>query len=521
MLFWREKLRDPGWLVPVLALTLACAALFAGETWIAQSRSQAMVSAAADQSRLLSSVESKVDGVGRSIELALGSIDQSIGRSGSESPLQDAMIAGISSRLRLVSDGMIALRLIDVDGGVYFYPYPEHPPRVNVRDREYFRLGLASAPGTLFFGVPIRSRLTGRWGLPLIRRLENRHEGIALACAVLDMESLSRFVGQVEPGHGDVVTLTRVDGTVLGRWPDSGSGAAIGHRSDLAPSGERLNSVRHGVFIQMISPMDGRRKLVSYATLERYSVVVTVSTPLAEILAATERTALLIRGGVAAFIVFELLALAAVWRLLQRLHRRESRLADVVREKTASMALLSQRTIDLEATRESLERLSITDPLTGLYNRRHFIDMVERTLAVAQREGQPLTLLYLDIDYFKHVNDNYGHVAGDVTLQVLAGVMRGGLRPGDDLARIGGEEFAILLPDAGIHQAQAVAERVRSEVEAKVVATGEGDVSVTISIGGAVASACDTPTSLLKRADSALYQAKQQGRNRVVFSADC
>jgi diguanylate cyclase (GGDEF)-like protein len=140
---------------------------------------------------------------------------------------------------------------------------------------------------------------------------------------------------------------------------------------------------------------------------------------------------------------------------------------------------------------------------------------------VAQRDEQPLTLLYLDIDHFKQVNDNFGHVAGDLTLQVLADVMRGGLRPGDDLARIGGEEFAILLPETGAGAARAVAERVRSEVERMVVETGEGRLSVTISIGGAVSAACDTPASLLKRADGALYQAKQQGRNRVVFSAGC
>lgn len=519
MVPWRVTLREPGWLVPVLALVLACAALFAGETWIAQSRRQAMESAAADQARLLSSVVSKIDGTSRGIELALGCVDQAIGRGHGEFPLDDPMISDISARLGAVSDGMIALRLIDADGGVYFYPDPVRPARLNIRDREYFRAGLAAAPGALAFGMPIRSRLTGKWGLPLVRRLEHGHGGIVLASAVLDMDALKRFVGQVQPGRGDVVALMRPDGAVLGRWPDPGQ--ALGRQFDLTQIGEQLGHARHGRFVQLRSPLDGSRKLVSYATLDRYPVIVTVSTSLTAILAQTEHSVPAIRGGVAAFILFELLALAAVWRLLRRLHGRELKLADVVREKTLNMELLSQRTRDLEATRLSLERLSITDPLTGLFNRRHFIDTVERTLAVAQRDEQPLTLLYLDIDHFKQVNDNFGHVAGDLTLQVLADVMRGGLRPGDDLARIGGEEFAILLPETGAGAARAVAERVRSEVERMVVETGEGTLSVTISIGGAVSAACDTPASLLKRADGALYQAKQQGRNRVVFSAGC
>jgi diguanylate cyclase (GGDEF)-like protein/PAS domain S-box-containing protein len=166
---------------------------------------------------------------------------------------------------------------------------------------------------------------------------------------------------------------------------------------------------------------------------------------------------------------------------------------------------------------ENLREMATTDSLTGLFNRRHFWDLSERELARAKRAYHAVSLLMIDLDHFKSVNDTYGHEVGDRVLKLVADVVLGNLREIDVMGRIGGEEFAVLLPDTGLSDAVMVAERLREAVSREEVASDKGRVSITISIGVAGGSG-DPPDleTLLRQADDALYAAKRKGRNRVV-----
>ena len=171
-----------------------------------------------------------------------------------------------------------------------------------------------------------------------------------------------------------------------------------------------------------------------------------------------------------------------------------------------------------ERMAEELRIRAQTDALTGLPNRRHFFD-VGLAAAAATGAGSTLSALLLDIDHFKAINDSFGHPVGDEVLRELASRCRGLLRAHDLMARIGGEEFAVLLPETKPAEAAEIAERLRAAFAGKPVATEGGAVTVTISLGGAaLTSTAESFEALLKRADVALYEAKRSGRDRVVFS---
>lgn len=172
-----------------------------------------------------------------------------------------------------------------------------------------------------------------------------------------------------------------------------------------------------------------------------------------------------------------------------------------------------------EAT-EELRLLATVDELTGLPNRRHFLGRLEQELARARRDGTPLCLATVDIDHFKRINDNHGHPAGDAVLRTIAAVIREKLRIEDSPARLGGEEFALLLPNTRPHQAQRVCERLRAAIAARVIELpGAAAVRVTLSTGVAALAAGDDPNELMRRSDAALYDAKEHGRNQVRLAA--
>lgn len=172
----------------------------------------------------------------------------------------------------------------------------------------------------------------------------------------------------------------------------------------------------------------------------------------------------------------------------------------------------------LQGLIDGLCELSLKDPLTGLANRRHFRAVLEREIDRVTRSGEAALLLMLDIDHFKKVNDTRGHACGDAALHGLASTLEHNLRRHDLIGRLGGEEFAVFLPDTALGQAMQLAERLRKQVAITAMAApGEPEpIRITISIGLAMLSGQESLESLLARADDALYQAKREGRNRVV-----
>jgi two-component system cell cycle response regulator len=165
--------------------------------------------------------------------------------------------------------------------------------------------------------------------------------------------------------------------------------------------------------------------------------------------------------------------------------------------------------------------LAVTDELTGLYNRRYFDRHLNVMLGKAHEQERDMALMILDIDHFKAVNDNHGHDVGDAVLREFAARLKRNIRGVDLACRFGGEEFVVLMPDTDTSQAEAVAERVRQSMAEKTFEVGTArPLSVTVSVGVSIReNLVDTPESLIKRADVALYRAKREGRNRVIFDA--
>ena len=194
-------------------------------------------------------------------------------------------------------------------------------------------------------------------------------------------------------------------------------------------------------------------------------------------------------------------------------------------EVTVGATTINDRRIHVGVVRDITERkayerklmdLATTDPLTATQNRRAFLDAAQEIFSLAKRYGHPLSLLMIDADHFKAINDGYGHQVGDMVLVRLAQVTRSCLRTTDRLGRFGGEEFVVLLPESDQDSAIEVAERLLTVVRAQLVADGKGgEVTFTVSIGiGSLTSQMMTFNDLLRTADVALYEAKGQGRNR-------
>ena len=209
-------------------------------------------------------------------------------------------------------------------------------------------------------------------------------------------------------------------------------------------------------------------------------------------------------------------ALTAVALLLGGIYRWRLRL--LRHQQAELMRLVRERTQQLEEANRKLAQISYLDAVTNVANRRSFEEELTMEWRRSMRTGSRLSLLMIDIDGFKAFNDALGHQAGDACLRTVATIIDEGVkRAGDIVARYGGEEFAVLLPDTEPAGAAALAERIRAAVEGRGIEHPANACSVTVSIGVATLQASENgePSSLVRAADAALYQAKNDGRNLV------
>jgi diguanylate cyclase len=195
---------------------------------------------------------------------------------------------------------------------------------------------------------------------------------------------------------------------------------------------------------------------------------------------------------------------------------------DVASTNETLDARLKETRSEIETLRETLEAVrieSLTDALTGVSNRKHFEETLIRAIERAGQDRSPLALIVIDIDHFKRFNDTYGHLTGDQVLKLVGMTMREVVKSKATLARFGGEEFAIILPETTMQPARALADTIRQSVMSRELvkrSTGESLGKVTISAGVAVLREGDTAVSLLERADQCMYMGKRMGRNRTV-----
>lgn len=184
---------------------------------------------------------------------------------------------------------------------------------------------------------------------------------------------------------------------------------------------------------------------------------------------------------------------------------------------TAERARISNLLLEVEKKNDSLAEMTNRDPLTGVYNRRYLAEFFEKEQDICARTGSKICVMMLDLDYFKQVNDSYGHGFGDEVLIAFTKAVQGSLRRYDLLARLGGEEFAVVLHNIALEEAREIAERIREAVQAMVF---RNNLRVTVSIGLVQSFAGETMDSILRRADQCLYAAKEQGRDRIVAQGD-
>lgn len=444
-----------------------------------------------DLERMARVVEEQTRNELSKIQLFLTLVDSHYREHPNLDPRNDPELEQFIQQLRSISNGGVDIRLVTTKGDIYTTSGEGTVPLANVADRDYVKAQKNPETRGFYIGRPILSRITGHWTLPISFPLADSPGDILLLSAAIDSLSLERLydAGRPRP-HGSIALLHR-DGTILVHAPIDQR--LIGLSVADSKQWQILKAhPRDGVRLDQ-SLVDGTPKLAAYVALDDFPLVVVVTASLEDILAQWQKfLGVVLKIGVLLTAVVLLLA-----------HH------------------LILRVGELSVTRNELEKMAQTDPLTGLFNRRHFWIRGAAEIARISRYARPLSALAIDLDHFKQINDRYGHSAGDEALRWFAKTLGGSLRQADIAARLGGEEFSVLLPETTLDNAERLAERIRLALAATPVTAGDETFSITASIG--VAGTGDTKTtleSLLARADQALYQAKNGGRNRTVVAAN-
>jgi diguanylate cyclase len=214
---------------------------------------------------------------------------------------------------------------------------------------------------------------------------------------------------------------------------------------------------------------------------------------------------------------------AQVKEIVDTLVKSTREMRDTNKALEERLALSKTEISNLQHSLDAIRAESLTDPLTGLGNRKYFDRSIDSAVQSALASGEPLSLLMFDIDHFKSFNDSYGHLTGDQVLRLVGMSLKQTIKGQDITARYGGEEFAVVLPNTALRQALTVADHIRRTVmskELKKKSTGEILGRVTISVGVSILKPGDDTDSLIERADACLYAAKRNGRNRVICEVD-
>ncbi|MBF0265665.1 MAG: GGDEF domain-containing protein [Gammaproteobacteria bacterium] len=365
-----------------------------------------------------------------------------------------------------------------------------HPvKRVNVQERKYFNYHKNHMSLKLRISQPSISKITKERVIYLTKRLNDSDGNFAGLVGVhLRLNHFDNLYRQLNLPPGGTVTLIREDGWGIFRFPliDTFFDKSIAGR----PLYQQMLLQKQGHLISPKSPYDGYSRIAGYKYNNRFALVNIISVTVDSILYEWHKN------------VIQVSVIAAIGSFFVIL-----------------LGLFTSKQIRnlVRAISESLH-----DPLTGMWNRRYFDERLHEEWKRAIRSNFSISIIYLDIDYFKQYNDHYGHNLGDQCLKSVATCIKENiLRSGEITARIGGEEFAIVLPSSDEKSALAVAEKVRSKIEKLAIPHHKSLVSqvVTISLGVAttIPQKGDLSEQLVENADKALYQSKENGRNQVTI----
>lgn len=417
---------------------------------------------------------------------------------------------------------------------------PGSPVGLDLSDRPYFQ---AALEGRRYVSDVLRGRSSGADVVIVsspVNDAQGRFRGLVFGAIRLD--TVLRYLQTVHWEGSSRTFLLKAGGELLSRPDAAGSGLA----QDLR--GLRPGDAIFDHALARTQPQDiyrnhaGRRVVGAYTWLldGRWLLVGEIPETAIYALHAGVLGAPL-AGAVVLFLVFGPLTLRlarSLERPLQRLVEHSNKIEggdyevacspepdssdpEEVRSLNVAYCLMVERVRD---ALEALRQASLTDPLTGAPNRKLLLQEGPRLIEASRRAGRPVSLLMLDLDHFKTVNDTWGHAAGDMTLKAFVEVLGRRVRQSDIFARVGGEEFAVLAPNAGPDEARELAERIRSTVERLAIPVGEGArtdlLHVTVSVGVGSLAVPDLDGKALEKlmtcADKALYQAKAEGRNAVL-----
>lgn len=460
-----------------------------------QSRRHDLASAEEDSANLTRAMAQQAEDTFMKADLVLTSLADWIQADGFNGEQQQLLRKTFARRVQALSQ-LHGVFLFDQNGQWVVTSFEDLTRGAGVDDREYFRFHQQNVSSIAHIGPAIRSRKNGEWIIPVSKRV-NDENGVfrGVLMAGIKMSYFDQFFESFSIDNDGSMFLALSDGTLLARRPfveaQIGKSLAKGEIFTKYLAGATSGNA------MIPSVLDDTVRLHGFRQLDAYPVVVS---------AASSKDAILKDWYATAFHSTVIVALVVLGvGLFGWVFVRQVRVGERIEK-------------DLRKAQEALKLIATHDSLTGLGNRRLFEQSLDIEFGRGARQSTPLSLILLDIDYFKLYNDAYGHVAGDHCLaQVAKAVKSCCQRPTDLAVRYGGEEFAVLSSDTDIHGAMAIAEQIRRSVMAQDIRhSGSPYGFVTVSLGcyAFVPTGRDDKEVFIKRADAALYQAKHSGRNR-------
>jgi len=452
---------------------------------------------------LTQALETYSEGIVRQSSLLLLGLVERLETEGS-GPAQIERFTSLINRQQPLMPQLSGVTVYDNQGNWLMSSNRPIPAGANSRDRAYFVHHRNDPSRETFIGPPIQSRSNQEWVITVSRRFNDAQGQFAGVVAVtLGIENFLRLFGKIDVGQDGAIGLSYTDGTMLVRYPFREQD--MGRNFSKSPIYAKYLVDQSVGTASFTSSLDGVERLYAFRKSDVLPLVTTVALGKQESLAAWRMEALL-----SAVVVSGLLGLTGLigWFLILDIRRRTQVEAQLL---TTQQQLLSSN--------GQLELLAMKDALTGLANRRCFDESLAREARRAQREGTSLALLMLDIDYFKRFNDAYGHVAGDACLQTVGRILEECVRrPSDLVARYGGEEIAVIMPNTSTEGAVVVAHSILQRLQFENIAHDAspfGRVTVSIGIVTATGAQLEPLQGVIEVADAALYTAKAQGRNQL------
>ncbi|WP_397452401.1 diguanylate cyclase [Pseudomonas sp. NA-150] len=490
------------WLA-IIAIVLVCGSIVIFNVWqLAHAKEHELAQAEIATTNLAKSLAQQAEDTFDEADIILLDLVERLQNDG-HAPGQVERLQKVLAQHVLETHQLQGVFYYDRNGDWVVTSFGIKPDNANNADREYFKYHQQNVNLGPHIGKAVRSRTTNDWIIPISRRVNDKNgdfDGVVLA--TLNMKYFDRFFDSFSMDHKGAIFLAMTDGTVLARKPfsDGFIGKSIAQGQVFS---EYLSKSTSGTAM-VNSVLDRVNRLYSYRQLEKYPLVVAAAISEESLLEEWQKNAyksvVIIIIAVLANILFGVL-------LVQQIR----------------FGLKAEA--KMRIAQASLEKLALQDSMTGLSNRRHFERVLNIEFRRSGRKKMPLSLIMLDIDFFKSFNDDYGHYAGDHCIVAVADTLRACLHRAGDLAvRYGGEEMAVFLPENDSAGAYALAEKIRLSILARHIphaANPTGIVTVSLGCYSCVPGEQNTIESLIQRADAALYSAKHAGRNRsIIFQTD-